>query len=90
MYAHRENQKLNASKNKNKENNTCVTYKSLNQQCLNQTSSNVVKYNNPSANGVVRPQEFKPKIITASNFRTTKNSPRRVPSLEKDVVRLFG
>lgn len=86
LYASNSNQKSQSSKNKNKENQVYMTYKSLNQRITDQSSVNSNSNKSRLGQPITKNPVFKTKVISNKNFMTRQNSPKRVPSLDKEIV----
>jgi len=74
IHTSKANQKLNLSKNKNKENKMYVTYKSLNQRMSGEVS---ISNSNMIASRDNKNGEYRQKIVSMANYRTKQNSPHK-------------
>jgi hypothetical protein len=79
MYAHKNVQKSNSTKNKNKENQIHMTYKSLNKRATDQSSSNSNSNRSRLGQPITKNPVLKTKGISHKTYMTRQNSPKRVP-----------
>ena len=78
------NMKVNPSKSKNKENNMCITYKSLNQRITGQIYDNKELKAVDTNKSLIKDQRH--KVISSINFRTKQNSPHKIIAQDSELV----